>query len=120
MPQPKDSTGSTLSINTQPPAAPEVNNAQEKTIAQSAAKIQVDISAAIAEQTAKAFDEQADFIEQIGRAAGKHAIERIVSGVTSALEPIVRELVEQQLPSVVAQQADSLRQVARALRASSS
>jgi hypothetical protein len=96
-----------------------VTNVQEKA-SRSAAKIQIDIASAIAEQTAKAFDEQADFLEQIGRTAGQQAAERIVSGVTSALEPVIRSLVEQQLPAVVAQQADSLREVARALRASAS
>ena len=126
MPLTKNATGLQIESNSEPTptAAPptltvSADDAKEKAT-QSAAKFSVEINAAVAEQTAKAFEEQADFCERIGRSASGHAIDRIVAGITAGLESVIRDHVSQQLPALVAHQADSLREVARALRSSAS
>lgn len=81
-----------------------------------AARFSLQVGEAICEQTAKAFEEQADCIEELGRSSGSADIEPIVSGIIAGIEPIVRQHIAEQLPKMAARQANSLREVARALR----
>jgi hypothetical protein len=116
MPQPQNSTRPQSQSNAEAvPPSNLIPNGEEK-IKQSASRLSLVVNEAIANETAKAFEEQAEFIEQIGRTSGAHAVERIVTGITAGLEPIIRQHVAEHLPAVVAQQADSLREMARALR----
>lgn len=80
-----------------------------------AARFSLQVGEAICEQTAKAFEEQADNLE---RSFGSDDLEPIIAGILHGVESIIRQHVAEQLPKVVARQAGSLREVARALRSS--
>jgi hypothetical protein len=102
------------------------SDAKAKIAKEIAAGFTLESSTAIAEQTAKAFEATAAEIETTGNAeAGRIAAaitERIATDLAGGgeLAGVLRERLGKELgehlPAVVANQADSLRQVARALR----
>ena len=126
MPQPQNATRPQSTSNATE-ALPKVADAETQTTSEKvsnakarAARVSLEINSAIAEQVGKAFDEEASELEKVF-AKDSEAVERLIDSVTREFAIAIgaaANSLREQLPALVALQADRMREMARAVRGS--